>query len=186
MANHEENQTTEKAAKRAAASSSASPRVTRSRTKCPRGTREELTKKTVPELKSLLAEKCLNTKGKAKRALIDRLVEAENGGNAETFTAGSEGAQSASSGEATITEHLDEGILQKYKPRLHIGVVITLRDAPERSVPEVFKDAAVTVTDIDREQNEIEFIACGKRQSWPINATETVGAKPFSVEPSLQ
>ena len=88
--------------------------------------------------------------------------------------------------ETTITEHLDEGIRQKDKPRLHMGVVLILRDAPERSVPEVFKDAAVTVTDIDREKSEIAFIAGGKRQSWPINATETVGAKPFSVEPALQ
>lgn len=137
------------------------------------------------ELKSSLSEKCSNTEGTAKRVPIDRLVEAEHGGNTETFTAGSEGAQSASSGETTITEHLDEGIRQKDKPRLHIGVILILCDTPEHSVPEVFKDAAVTVTNIDREQSEIAFIAGGKRQSWSINAIETVGVKPFSVKTSL-
>ena len=138
--------------------------------------------KPVSELKSLLSAKGLYTTGRAKQTL----VEAQHGGDTETSAVGDEGAHSASSGEAIITEQLDEGIRQKDKPRLHMGVVITLRDAPERSVPEVFKDAAVTVTDIDREQNEFAFIAGGKRQYWLINAIETVGAKPFSVEPSLQ
>ena len=61
----------------------------------------------MPELRSLLAEKRLDTKGRAKKERVDRLLEAEEGGNTDPSTAGRVGAQPQ---EILSETHLDEGI----------------------------------------------------------------------------
>ncbi len=69
-------QKAEREAKRSAAGPSAPQRGKRARTEAPSDARNELMKKTMLDLRSLLSEKGLDAKGRAKQELVDRLLAA--------------------------------------------------------------------------------------------------------------
>ncbi len=87
---------------------------------------------------------------------------------------------------APPTDPSDQEPPRKKQRSVHIGAVITLRETGGRSVPEDFQGAALTVTDVDQEQNEIKFVADGKRNNWPMDGVEPVRAKPLAIDGALQ
>ena len=70
--------------------------------------------------------------------------------------------------------------------QMQIGTVVTLRDIHGHIVPEDLRDVAVTVTDVDPEQNEIKFVANGKRKVWCLDGVDAVPARPLTIAPALR
>ena len=69
---------------------------------------------------------------------------------------------------------------------VNIGTVVTLRNAHGHDVPEDLRECAVTVTDVDPERNQIQFVDLGKKKYWFMDAAEPVRARPLVIEPALQ
>ena len=163
--------------------SDSAQRTKRTRTEPPSDARNVFMRKSMPDLRALLSEKGLDTRGRAKTELVDRLMKAvhqdppQEGGDIE-----------ASATELSSLAPPQEGLSTRTSTikAMHIGTVVTLRGALGTSVPEEFKDVAVTVMDIDQEQNEIKFIADGKCMTWPIDDLEAVRARPFAIDPALE
>ena len=85
--------------------------------------------------------------------------------------------------EAPTTDNLAEG---ERRSKVQIGTVVVLRNAHGRSVPEDLKDVAATITEVDRDQNKISFVAAGKRQTWHLEGVDAVHAKPLAIDSALR
>jgi len=167
----------EKAAKRSA-STTASQARKRLRITCPRDAYE---KNSMAELRQLLAQKHLETKGRTKCELIDRLL--------------------AYHGPKTGPWHLNMPALhpqlidpiyakfsrkQTQRSKISRGSVVTLCDSGSECVPNEFRDVAVTLTAVNSARNDVEFVANGKIQHWFLDSVGLVESKVHDVDPGLQ
>ena len=87
------------------------------------------------------------------------------------------------------TEHRPATVPSKGIPcdrTVDIGAVVALRDAHGCSVPEDMRDAVVTITAVDPERNEIQFVVFGQKKSWYMDAVEPIPARPLEIPPALQ
>ena len=160
----------------ATADSSNTPqRAKRTRTQAPEDQRRsDLEKKSMADIRLLLAGKDLDTKGRSKKELTDRLLAEEK----------SPVAPDAPSTE-THSEAPDETAETPAERDVHIGTVVILKDAHGNSVPADFRGIAVTITAVVPERKEIEFVSDGERKSWHMDAFDPVRAKPLAVDPAF-
>ena len=63
---------------------------------------------------------------------------------------------------------------------------MSLHEVNGRTVPDILKDVAVTVTEINHAQNEIQFVVDGRSETWPFEGVKKISPRPLTIGPELK